>query len=125
MTCSAFIADEPKIEVERRIVYSGAGIESKMTCIVSAYPEAIIIWYKDNKKLTHNKELKMEHRTINGNKTKHTLKIMHTSARDFGEYQCRAENIMGENTKSITLTGTIAVTKNNNIHKNKLYNLEI
>lgn len=66
----------------------------------------------------------MEHRTING-KTKHTLKIMHTSARDFGEYQCRAENVMGENTKSITLTGTIAVTKNNNIYKNKLYNLEI
>lgn len=106
------MTDEPKIEVERSVVYSGAGMESEMTCIVSAYPEAIIMWYKDDKKLTHKKGSIMMHHgiTMKGNKTKHVLKILHTSARDFGEYKCRALNTMGQNSKSIILTGTIAVT---------------
>ncbi|CAL1674798.1 unnamed protein product [Lasius platythorax] len=96
----------PEIEVKRHIVHSGESIESEMTCIVSAYPEAIITWYKDGKEITHKKgSIVLHHGVMKGNKTKHVLKILHTSMQDFGEYECRAENSVGRDTKSITLTG--------------------
>ncbi|XP_077277932.1 lachesin isoform X2 [Temnothorax americanus] len=98
---------KPKIEVERSIVYSGERMESELTCIVNAYPEAIVTWHKDGKMLTHKKgSIVMHHGiTMKGNKTKHVLKILHTSVRDFGEYKCRAQNTVGHDTKSIMLTG--------------------
>lgn len=96
----------PEIEVKRNIVYSGESIESEMTCIVSAYPEAIITWHKDNKEIIHKKgSTILHHGNMKGNKTKHVLKILHTSIKDFGEYKCRAQNSIGEDTKSILLTG--------------------
>ncbi|KAM0735086.1 Neurotrimin [Formica fusca] len=96
----------PEIEVKRNIVYSGEGIESEMTCIVSAYPEAIISWYKDGKEIMHKKgSIVMHHGVMKGNKTKHVLKIVHTSMQDFGEYKCRAQNSIGQDEKSILLTG--------------------
>lgn len=106
------MTDKPKIEVEKSVVYSGEGRESELTCIVNAYPEAIITWHKGDKKLTHKKgSVVMQHGgTINGNKTKHVLKILHTSVRDFGEYKCHAQNSNGLDIKSVTLTGIIAVT---------------
>lgn len=100
------MTDVPEIEVKRHIVHSGESIESEMTCIVSAYPEAIITWYKDGKEITHKKgSIVLHHGVMKGNKTKHVLKILHTSMQDFGEYECRAENSVGRDTKSIILTG--------------------
>ncbi|EZA50343.1 Lachesin [Ooceraea biroi] len=96
----------PEIEVKRNIVHSGAGIESEMTCIVSAYPEAIITWYKGDKEIMHKKgSIVMHHGVMKNNKTKHVLKVLHTLPRDFGEYKCRAQNTIGQDTKSIILTG--------------------
>lgn len=96
----------PEIEVKKDKVYTGESIESEMQCIVSAYPEALITWYKDGKEITHKKGLVvMHHGIMKGNKTKHVLKILHTSKKDFGEYKCRAQNRIGEDTKSILLTG--------------------
>lgn len=98
------MTDKPEIEVKRNVVHSGAGIESEMTCIVSAYPEAIITWYKGDKEITQKKgSIVMHHGAMKGNKTKHVLKILHT--RDFGEYMCSAQNAIGQDTKSIILTG--------------------
>lgn len=98
----------PEIEVKKRIVHSGEGIESEMTCIVSAYPEALITWHKDGKEIVQKKgRVEMHHGFImKGNKTKHVLKILHTSKENFGEYECRAENTIGKDIKSIMLTGT-------------------
>lgn len=103
---------KPKIEVDR-IVYSGAGIESEITCIVSAHPAAVVTWLKDDKRLTQKKSsIMIYHRTIpNSNKTKHILKILHTSARDFGEYKCHADNTIGYVIKSIILTGVPSQAK--------------
>ena len=73
---------------------------------------ALVMWYKDDKKLTQKKgSILMYHRIMpNSNKTKHILKILHTSARDFGEYKCRADNTIGHVIRSITLTGMICFT---------------
>ncbi|KYM93929.1 Opioid-binding protein/cell adhesion molecule like protein [Cyphomyrmex costatus] len=103
---------KPKIEVEKNIVYSGASIESEITCIVSAHPVELVTWYKDDKKLIQKKGSMMYHKAIpKSNKTKHILKILHTSARDFGEYKCRAENAFGHDIKSVILTGVPSQAK--------------
>ncbi|EFN68854.1 Neurotrimin [Camponotus floridanus] len=102
----------PEIEVKKNKVHTGESIESEMQCIVSAYPEAIIKWYKDGKEITHKKgSVVMHHSTTKGNKTRHILKILHTSKKDFGEYKCRAQNLIGEDTKSIVLTGVPSQAK--------------
>ncbi|XP_050456119.1 hemicentin-1-like isoform X2 [Cataglyphis hispanica] len=96
----------PEIEVKRNVVHSGEGIESEMTCIVSAHPEAVIKWFKDDKEISYKKgSIVIHHGVMKNNKTKHVLKIIHTSTQDFGEYKCRAQNVIGQTTKSIILTG--------------------
>ncbi|KAL6265257.1 hypothetical protein P5V15_002038 [Pogonomyrmex californicus] len=97
---------KPKIEVEKNIINSGEGMESEITCIVNAYPEATVQWYKDEKKLVHKKgSIMIRHGATKGNKTKHQVKILQTSRHDFGEYRCQAQNILGLDSKSIILTG--------------------
>jgi len=91
--------------VKKNVVHSGTGVESEMTCIVSAYPEAIIKWYKSDKEIVQKKGIMMHHGTMKGNRTKHVLKILHTTPRDFGDYKCSAENTIGKDIKSIILTG--------------------
>lgn len=92
--------------MKKNIVHTGESIESEMTCIVSAYPEAIITWHKDGREITHKKgSIVMHHGNMKGNKTKHVLKILHTSMQDFGEYECRAHNKIGQDKKIILLTG--------------------
>lgn len=100
------MADKPKVEVKKSIVNSGTGIESELTCIVSASPNANIRWYKGEKQLLQKKgSILMHHGIMKNNKTKHVLKILHTSEDDFGEYKCYADNHMGYDSKSIFLTG--------------------
>lgn len=97
---------KPEIEVKRNIVHTGESIESEMQCIVSAYPEARITWFKDGKEIMQKKvSVILHHGIMKGNKTKHVLKILHTSTKDFGEYKCRALNSIGADTKTIILTG--------------------
>lgn len=102
-----FMTDIPEVEVKKDIVHTGESIDSEMTCIVSAYPEALITWYKDGKEIIHKKgSIMLHHGIMKGNKTKHVLKILHTSIKDFGTYKCRAENTIGQDSKSIILTGS-------------------
>lgn len=105
--------DRPEVEVKRNIIHSGVKIESEMSCIVSANPPAIIKWFKDDKEIIHKKGLITIHhgplkRTDDDKqtmKTKHVLKILHTSMEDFGMYKCVAENTLGNETRYITLSG--------------------
>ncbi|XP_012220072.1 neurotrimin-like [Linepithema humile] len=102
----------PELEVKRNMIHSGTGIESEMTCIVSANPPAIMKWFKDDKEIIHKKgSIVIHHGSMKNNKTKHVLKILHTSVKDFGEYRCVAENFLGNETKYITLTGTPSQAK--------------
>lgn len=101
-----FMTDRPELEVERNIIHSGLGIESEIMCTVSANPPAIIKWFKDDKEIIHKKgSILINHGTMKNNENNHTLKIVHTSTKDFGEYTCIAENVLGKEIRYITLTG--------------------
>ncbi|XP_032673698.1 lachesin-like isoform X2 [Odontomachus brunneus] len=102
----------PEVEAKKSMVHSGTGIESELMCIVTAYPKAIIKWSKDNKEITQKKEsIIMHHGEMKGNKTKHTLKILHTMEQDFGDYKCSAQNSIGRDSKTIRLTGVPSQAK--------------
>jgi len=106
------MTDRPEIEVKRNVIHSGIDIKSEITCIVSANPPAIIKWFKDGKEIIHKKGLiTLNHEQTKSNKTKYNLKILHTSMKDFGEYKCVAENILGNDTKSFILTGNCCYIK--------------
>ncbi|KAK2582619.1 hypothetical protein KPH14_004905 [Odynerus spinipes] len=90
----------PEIEVERETVHTGTGVESEITCIVHAHPRANVIWYKNQKELP--KKAKISRKNY---KSRHSLKIMHTSEEDFGDYTCVARNEYGQTSKTISLTG--------------------
>lgn len=101
----------PEIDVEREIVHAGVGVESELTCIVHAHPHADVMWLKNQKELP--KKAKMSRKNY---KSRHTLRIMHTTEEDLGEYTCVAVNNLGRASRTISLTGapsqaTIAVTK--------------
>ncbi|KAL2717682.1 neurotrimin-like isoform X3 [Vespula squamosa] len=90
----------PEIEVEREIVHTGAGVESEITCIVHAHPPANVTWYKNQKELPKRGRISRKE-----NKLRYTLRIMHTSEQDLGEYTCQAKNELGQANRTISLTG--------------------
>lgn len=106
------VTDAPEVEAKRNIVHSGTGIESEMTCIVSAYPKAIIKWYKDEDEIVHKKgSIILHHGEMKNNRTRHVLKILHTAEKDFGEYKCLAQNAIGQAYRSIFLTGNCRIVE--------------
>ncbi|XP_011863765.1 PREDICTED: lachesin-like isoform X1 [Vollenhovia emeryi] len=102
---TVFVHYKPRIKVEKNVAYSGTGMESELACIVSAYPAARVSWYKGDKQIPNKKGTMHTEIPMKGNKTKHILKIFHTSTRDFGDYRCKAENNLGYDIKSVLLTG--------------------
>ncbi|XP_025158571.1 neurotrimin isoform X3 [Harpegnathos saltator] len=102
----------PEVEAKKSMVHSGTGVESEMMCIVSAYPKAIIKWYKDDKEITQKKgSAVLYHGEMKGNRTKYILRILHTTEQDFGEYKCVAQNTIGRDSETIRLTGVPSQAK--------------
>ncbi|XP_076759877.1 neurotrimin [Xylocopa sonorina] len=91
----------PEIETKEKLVYTGLGIESRLTCIVHAHPHAKVAWFKGQKEVTPKKG-SIE---IKGNKTRHILEILHTEKGHLGNYTCVAINRLGKAEKTISLTG--------------------
>lgn len=91
----------PEIETKEKWVYTGLGIESRLTCIVHAHPHAKVAWFKGQKEVTPKKG-SIE---IKGNKTRYILEILHTEKEHLGNYTCVAVNRLGKAEKTISLTG--------------------
>ena len=92
---------EPEVEAKKDVVHTGLRIESELTCIVHAHPHAKVTWYKDRSEIHPEMgtiEMKEE-------KSRHTLRILHTEQKDLGVYTCVAKNRMGQGQKAISLTG--------------------
>ncbi|CAL7936520.1 unnamed protein product [Xylocopa violacea] len=91
----------PEIETKEKWVYTGLGVESRLTCIVHAHPHAKVAWFKGQKEVTPKKG-SIE---IKGNKTRHILEILHTEKEHLGNYTCVALNRLGKAEKTISLSG--------------------
>ena len=71
-------------------VAAAIGTTAMMKCSVSAYPEANLLWMKEDGTLLNN----------NGSST---LYINQVSSKDYGTYTCKASNHLGELDVNITL----------------------
>ncbi|XP_054000315.1 neurotrimin-like [Hylaeus anthracinus] len=91
----------PEIEPKRKLVHTGLGVESDLTCVVHAHPRANVTWYKDQMEVLPEPG-RIE---IENPERSHTLKILHTEQKDLGNYTCVAKNKLGRAEKIVRLTG--------------------
>lgn len=97
-------------------MHTGLRVESELTCIVHAHPHAKVTWYKDHSEI-HPEMGRIE---MKEEKSRHTLRILHTEQKDLGAYTCVAKNRMGQGQKTISLTGNyISLQSNEGFPKHK------
>ncbi|KYM96405.1 Tyrosine-protein kinase-like 7 [Cyphomyrmex costatus] len=91
---------KPEIYVKRPWAHAYPGIRVTLDCTVSAWPEAKVEWYFNNKTINYTTSRIVKHNTEND----HSLLIRHVTPSDSGSYTCRASNSMGITEKMIELS---------------------
>lgn len=104
--------DAPIVRASKRIVYANDFDQVVLTCKVKSNPQSIFTWYHDNKELftgyKHNiTSVVSTTRRVNDffadDYYQSTLILNSASAMDFGNYSCRASNIIGDKAQTIGL----------------------
>lgn len=88
-------------------------MNAQLECIAVAMPRANIHWFHhgipvvSSNRIARQDHAILENQTISEyhTNTKHILIIKNIRENDFGMYDCRAENVLGTESKSIELTG--------------------
>ncbi|XP_065209208.1 lachesin-like [Planococcus citri] len=76
---------EPRIEL--------AVFDIAFECLVEAYPEPEVFWYKDNTRLINNMNFRIERRKVNATVWKSTLRMIESNQEvNKGVYKCVARN---------------------------------
>ncbi|XP_031355996.1 protein amalgam-like isoform X2 [Photinus pyralis] len=94
------VAHQPVVTIEKLTVNSDENLDSQLICYVRAVPKAEVVWKKDGLNVVKNERVDFKHHN-------HTyiLEINKVKVSDFGVYTCSAYNRVGNNEKTITLTG--------------------
>lgn len=94
--------DPPEMTATRSWVHTAPGVRAQLECIVSADPEAAVIWLKGEIPINFNNRVipLIEDE-------KHILLIRNVTFSDFGIYTCRASNELGQGELQIQLSGAI------------------
>ncbi|XP_018369197.1 PREDICTED: limbic system-associated membrane protein-like [Trachymyrmex cornetzi] len=90
---------KPEIYVKRPWVHAYPGIRVTLDCTVSAWPEAKVEWYFNNKTINYTSRI-VKYNTENN----YSLLIRYVASNDSGSYTCRASNSMGITEKIIELS---------------------
>lgn len=94
------IPDPPEITIEKPLVHSGVGQEAVLVCIVHGEAQPEVSWYRDTMQIDQS-----ERHIIEARGARHSLIIRRMHSQDFGNYTCVADNQLGKQRKTITLTG--------------------
>lgn len=91
----------PHVEPLTSQLFTGAGPEERILCVVHSSPKAALTWTRDGQALDRNTPgLVMESQ---GNK--HTLTVLSVEEGHLGIYACNAENDYGADSKKIEVSG--------------------
>ncbi|EGI57259.1 Hemicentin-1 [Acromyrmex echinatior] len=90
---------KPEIYVKKPWVHANPGIRITLDCTVSAWPEAKVEWYFNNKTINYTSRI-VKYSTENN----YSLLIKYVMSNDSGSYTCRASNSMGITEKIIELS---------------------
>jgi len=91
----------PHISVEHPRLETGYGETQELVCMVHAHPKAKVTWLKGGEPIDTNLPDIVE----NSVKHRYSLTLLSVSSDKLGEYQCKAENDVGEALKTITVAG--------------------
>uniref|UniRef100_A0A2P2I635 Protein amalgam-like n=1 Tax=Hirondellea gigas TaxID=1518452 RepID=A0A2P2I635_9CRUS len=99
VTMNIAVEYPPEIITEKEIVRTGENDRVELVCIVHARPAGKVVWTKDGAPVPHENRAKEHH---GGHR--HLLTLDPVTKKDFGVYQCRASNSLGEASKDISVT---------------------
>ncbi|KAF2368992.1 Fibronectin type III [Trinorchestia longiramus] len=99
VTMEIVVEYPPEIFTEKEIVRTGENDRVELVCIVHARPSAEVVWTKDGARVPRENRAE-EH--LGGHR--HLLTLDPVTKEDFGLYQCRAKNPLGEAIKDISVT---------------------
>lgn len=91
----------PHISVEHPRLETGYGEAKELVCMVHAHPKAKVTWMKGGEPIDTNLPDIVE----NSVKHRYSLNLLSVSSDKLGEYQCKAENDVGEALKTVTVAG--------------------
>ncbi|XP_015513648.2 neural cell adhesion molecule 1 [Neodiprion lecontei] len=94
------IKHKPEIEVKKNWVHASPGIRAQLDCKVIAWPDAKVEWYFKDEKVPYTSRI-VKHTAGSD----HSLIIRNTRTTDYGEYLCRASNVLGIRDAVIELSG--------------------
>ncbi|XP_049838500.1 lachesin [Schistocerca gregaria] len=97
----------PVITVPRPRLGQALQYDMDLECHVEAYPPPAITWLKDETVLSNNQHYSISHFATADEFTDTTLRVITIEKRQYGKYQCKAANKLGEAREEVELFETI------------------
>ena len=85
------------------MIHTAFGDEEEIVCNVHAVPHAEVRWLKDGQTIDRTTGNVL----INQKHSRHSLTLLNIDQTSVGQYQCTADNQMGEDSKFVKITGRI------------------
>ncbi|XP_016920426.1 neurotrimin [Apis cerana] len=99
-TIDLHVRYKPRIEMTKTWMHAPAGIRVQLHCGVTAWPEATVEWYFNNKSVKYSSRI-VKHNAGSD----HSLVIRNVRTTDYGFYLCRASNSLGITEAAVELSG--------------------
>nr|XP_012136687.1 PREDICTED: limbic system-associated membrane protein-like isoform X2 [Megachile rotundata]XP_012136688.1 PREDICTED: limbic system-associated membrane protein-like isoform X2 [Megachile rotundata] len=99
-TIDLFVRFKPRIEMAKTWMHAPPGIRVQLHCAVTAWPEATVEWYFNNKSVKYSSRI-VKHNSGSD----HSLVIRNVRTTDYGFYLCRASNSLGITEAAVELSG--------------------
>ena len=90
----------PEMEVGEVFVHTKTGDKAEIVCVVHAFPPPTVVWAFNGNAISSSEGAK-----IGKVGTRHTLTIARVHQSDFGTYTCQASNTLGNDEKTIEMSG--------------------
>lgn len=74
-----------------------------MECVLEAYPEPDISWYRSDEKIENSTRIKIARKIKSKDIFILTMEIQNPTKEDGGNYRCNALNVLGESNANIAL----------------------
>jgi hypothetical protein len=86
----------PILSAKRPKIGQKEGYEAQLICKVTAYPPAAVSWLRNDKELNNNEHYEISYLGAKNEETTSTLKLKSVAQHHYGEYTCKAKNVVGD-----------------------------
>ncbi|XP_047735621.1 lachesin [Hyalella azteca] len=100
VTLEVVVEFPPEIITEKSVVRTGAGDQLELVCLARGRPSPRVSWTRKGQSVDH-----ATHSTVADDVYRSTLVIRPMTEQDFGNYVCTAQNIHGQKSVVVQMTG--------------------